>query len=193
MGSRVKLRTWYSQMDLWHMPKTQKAKTETSSRIFIIQGFQWCGNSWFERNPQNIHLAPNWSCNKIQCCRSGKEKRKKEDIAEAIIKNWIASFGAPRGILSDNWGEFNNELLREVCEQFNITIKSTAAEAPWSNGIVERHNTVLGKMIKKLKLDNNNTYSIVPWAIKAKNGLQSCYALAQTNLYLEKVLICHQI
>ena len=83
--------------------------------------------------------------------------------------------------MSDNWGEFNNELLREVCEQFNITIKSTAAEAPWSNGIVERHNTVVGKMIKKLKLDNNNTYSIVPWAIKAKNALQSCYALAQTN------------
>ena len=47
-----------------------------------------------------------------------------------------------------NGAEFNNELLCEVCEQFNITMKSTAAEAPWSNGIVERHDAVLGKMIK---------------------------------------------
>ena len=47
-----------------------------------------------------------------------------------------------------NGAEFNNELLCEVCEQFNITMKSTAAEAPWSNIIVERHDAVLGKMIK---------------------------------------------
>ena len=47
-----------------------------------------------------------------------------------------------------NGGELNNELLCEVCEQFNITMKSTAAEAPWSNGIAERHDAVLGKMIK---------------------------------------------
>ena len=84
------------------------------------------------------------------------KSKKKEDIAEAIIKNWIAIW-CPRVILSDNEGEFNNELLREVCEQFNITMKSTAAEAPGSNGIVEQHNAVLRKVIKKLKLDNDNT------------------------------------
>ena len=44
-------------------------------------------------------------------------------------------------------------------------------------------------MIKKLKMDNNSTnsiYIIVPWAISAKNTLQSFVALAQTNLHLEK-------
>ena len=61
------------------------------------------------------------------------KSKEKEDIAETLIKNWIAIFGAPRVFLSDNGGQFNNELLREVCEQFNITIKSTAAEVPWSN------------------------------------------------------------
>ena len=72
-----------------------------------------------------------------------------EDIAEAIIKNWIAIFAAQRVIVSDNGSEFNNELLCEVCVQFSITMKSTAAEAPWSNGIIEQHNAVLKKMIKK--------------------------------------------
>ena len=56
--------------------------------------------------------------------------------------------------MSDNGGEFNNELLRELYEQFSISVKSTAAEAPWSNGKVERHNAVIGKMINKLLLDN---------------------------------------
>ena len=42
--------------------------------------------------------------------------------------------------MSDNGGEVNNELLCKGCEQFNITVKSKAAEGPWSNGIVEKHN-----------------------------------------------------
>ena len=64
------------------------------------------------------------------------KSKKKENIAEAIIKYCIAIFSAPKVILSDNGGEFNIELLREVCKQFNITMTSTAAEAPWSNGIL---------------------------------------------------------
>ena len=73
-------------------------------------------------------------------------------------KNWIAIFGAPRVILSDNGGEFNNELLRQLCEQFYITINLTEAEAPWTNGSTKWHNDILGKVIviKKLKLNNNN-------------------------------------
>ena len=115
--------------------------------------------------------------------------KKKEDIAEAIIKNWIGIFGTLRNILSDNGGEFNNKLLHEVCEQFNITMKSTVTEAPWSNGIVEGHNTILGKMIKKLKLDNNNTCPIdviVSWANSAKNALQSCYGFSPNQLVFGK-------
>ena len=123
------------------------------------------------------------------------KSKKKEDIAEAVIKYWIA-IGAPRVILSDNGVEFNNELLREVCEQFNITMKSTAAETPRrSNGITEQQNAVLVKMIKKLKMDNNNTYSIMSLFLAQlvlKMRYKVVMTLAQTNLYLEKALICHQ-
>ena len=74
-----------------------------------------------------------------RCSANTVVKSKKiEDIAEAIIKNWIVIFGAPRIILSYNVCEFNNELLHEVCKQLNISMKPTAAEAPWSNGIIEQ-------------------------------------------------------
>ena len=122
------------------------------------------------------------------------KNKKKEDVAEAIIKYWIGIFGAPRVILSDNGDKFNNELLREVCEQFNITMKSTVAGAPWSNGIVDWQNAVLKKIIKKLKLDNSNTYPIdviVCWAISAKNELQS-YGFSPNQLVFGKST-CHQI
>ena len=82
------------------------------------------------------------------------KSKKKEETAEAFIKNWTAIFGDPKTILPHNAWEFNNELLSELCEKFNIKVKSTPAQAPWSNGTVEQHNVVPGKMINKLLLDN---------------------------------------
>ena len=49
-----------------------------------------------------------------------------------IFQQWIAIFGAPNLFLSDNGGEFNNELFREMGKQLDINIKTTAAESPRS-------------------------------------------------------------
>ena len=81
------------------------------------------------------------------------KSKHKEEIVEAIFQHWIVLFGPPNKILSDNGGEFNNELLREMSDQLNIFVMSTAGESPWSNGITERHNAILGNMISKLLLD----------------------------------------
>ena len=58
------------------------------------------------------------------------KSQKREEIAEAFIKNWTAIFEVPETVLSDNGGEFNNELLCQLCGQFNVSVKPTAAEAP---------------------------------------------------------------
>ena len=42
------------------------------------------------------------------------KSKDKEVIANAILKHWIAIFGKPATIFSDNGGEFNNNLLRDV-------------------------------------------------------------------------------
>ena len=94
-------------------------------------------------------------------------------------------FGLPKPYCQNHTGrEFNNELLHELCEQFNISVKSRAAEAPWSNGTVEQYNAVLGK-ISKLLLDNYSQYPtdfIVSWAVIAKNALHICYGFSPNQL-----------
>ena len=62
-------------------------------------------------------------------------------------------FGTPNLFLSNNGGEFNNELFRAMGEQLNINIKTTAAESLWSNNIVEKLNQVIGNMMEKVMLD----------------------------------------
>ena len=101
----------------------------------------------------------------------------KKEIVDAFIKHSIAISAAPGKILSDNGGEFNYSLLLNMAEQF-IILKTTAAESPWSNDMVERHNTILAKTIEKLILDSNNKYSIdvvIAWTVTAKNSLNNCY------------------
>ena len=106
-------------------------------------------------------------------------------IIEAIFKYWIQLFGAPEKILSDNGKEFANELLREVCEAFNIQPLSTPAESPWSNGVVERHNATLGEMVLKLREDTKCSIEIaVAWAVSAKNALTNVHGFCPAQLVL---------
>ena len=117
------------------------------------------------------------------------KSKHKDEIVKAIFQHWIVLFGPPNQILSDNGGEFNNELLREMSDQLNIFVRSTAGEPPWSNGITERHNAILGNMISKLLLDESSKYpieTIVAWAVSAKNALHNCYGYSPNKLVFGK-------
>ena len=84
------------------------------------------------------------------------------EIQKSSIKISCRFFAVrrPNEILSDNGGEFNNDLLRDLLHQLNVFIRTTLGESPWSNGITERHNAILGNMINKLLIDNSNNYSV---------------------------------
>ena len=113
------------------------------------------------------------------------KSKRQEEIVDIFIKHWIAIFGAPGMIISDNGDEFNNTLFTNMAELFNINVKPTAAESPWSNGMVERHNAILAKTIEKLSLEHKNKYPIdviIAWAVNAKNSLHNCYGYSPNQL-----------
>ena len=87
-------------------------------------------------------------------------------------------------MLSDNGGEFNNDLLHDLSDQLNVFIRTNPGESPRTNEVTERHNVILGNMINKLSIDNSNNYSadiIVAWAVSAKNVLHDYYGFSQIN------------
>ena len=49
--------------------------------------------------------------------------KQKDVIIDKIFKYWIVIFGTPNLFLSNNEGEFNNELFREMGKQLNIILK----------------------------------------------------------------------
>ena len=79
-----------------------------------------------------------------------------QTIVNGTIRSWVAIFGPPKSVLSDNGKEFDNEKYKELCEKLNITVTYTAAESPWSNGVNERHNGLLAEMVYKLVADGHD-------------------------------------
>lgn len=61
---------------------------------------------------------------------------KKDEIVGAIFKIWIARFGVPNEILSDNGGKFSNN-PQEMSGLLNVFVRKTPAESPWSNMMIE--------------------------------------------------------
>ena len=67
-------------------------------------------------------------------------------------------------------------------------IRTTAAESPWSYGLVEPYNGVLGNTVRKIMSDKPN-YSLetsLAWAIAAKNSLKKVYEFSPNQLNFER-------
>ncbi len=63
-------------------------------------------------------------------------------ILQCILHEWISKYGPPKILLSDNGPEFIKDDTRCFLDRINVRHINTAAFAPFSNGIVERHNGV---------------------------------------------------
>ncbi|CAB4070131.1 unnamed protein product [Lepeophtheirus salmonis] len=99
-------------------------------------------------------------------------------------------FGAPKKFLMDNDLEFSNNEIIEVGEKFNIRIMNTAAYSPFSNGLYERTNSILGIIVSRLVEDDITDVDVaLDWAVRArilyrilKDFLLTIYFLVLTRI-----------
>jgi len=66
-----------------------------------------------------------------------------ESVADAFVDHYFTLFGPPRAILTDNGGEFVNNLFKQVCEILKVKTMHTTSYHPQANGMVERVNRVV--------------------------------------------------
>ena len=113
--------------------------------------------------------------------------KKKETIIEDLFQNWITIFGRPTTFLSDNGGEFLNEEFLDMCDELEIVFKTTAAYAPFSNGICERHNGIIADSYNKIINDVKCHPKIaLAWSTNAKNSLANTHGYSPYMLVLGK-------
>ena len=70
-----------------------------------------------------------------------------------------------------------------MSDSCNITIKKTAAESPFSNGLMERHNDILEEMLLKTCEESGSDLQIaLQWVINAKNSLSNVHGFSRYQL-----------
>ena len=70
-------------------------------------------------------------------------------IINTIFKYWVAYFGCPSNVLTDNGREFDNQYFHDMCQNLNIIVRMTGAESLWSNGVGKRYNGVIEECVIK--------------------------------------------
>ena len=108
-----------------------------------------------------------------------------EVVIKAVFKSWIQVYSSAEKFMSDNGGEFANKKFIEICESMNIRFMLTAAESPFSNGLVERHNLLLSEMLDKTLEDHNTDFEFaLAWCVNVKNSLANVHGFSSFQLAL---------
>ena len=106
------------------------------------------------------------------------------EIVDKFMKHWVSIFGSPGAILNDNGGEFTGEEVKELKEALCSVDCTTAAEAPWQNGICERNHAVVDNILFRIVADypDMKIETALAWACSAKNALQQVYGFSPYQL-----------
>ena len=78
----------------------------------------------------------------------------------ALFEHWFMKFGLPEELRSDNGSEYINTELTHLCKYFEIKFTTYA---PWTNGLVEGTNRIIGQFTRILVDEKFNN-----WSRKAK-------------------------
>jgi len=81
-----------------------------------------------------------------------------ESIAEKLVHKFISRFGTPLEIHSDQGRNFESSLFSEICKLFEVRKTRTTSYRPCSNGIIEKFNGTLEKMIRSFVNKNANNW-----------------------------------
>lgn len=75
------------------------------------------------------------------------------ETAEFLYNDVIARHGCPRRIISDQGTHFVNKTIEVLCKEWKISQKLASAYHPQTNGLVERFNQTVKKVLAKLTRD----------------------------------------
>ena len=69
-------------------------------------------------------------------------------VATNLVDNFVSRFGCPRFIHTDQRGQFEGEIFKNMCARLGVEKTRTTPYHPASNGQVERYNRTLLGMLR---------------------------------------------
>ena len=91
----------------------------------------------------------------------------KEVVTRFVKNTLVCRFGLPESIISDNARNLNNNMMTELCQQFQITHRHSAPYRPKINGVVEVTNKNIKTIMRKMSDNYKTWHEMLPLARNA--------------------------
>ena len=73
-----------------------------------------------------------------------------------VLDKIFSSYGIPESLGTDNGSPFNSEEFRKFAKYLGFEHKKKIPLAPWANGMIERFNKSLGKLVRTAQVEGMN-------------------------------------
>ncbi len=78
-----------------------------------------------------------------------------KQMAIFLNENIISRFGCPKILISDRGSHFLNDAIIDLIELFNINHQKNTPYHPQTNGLTERMNQTLVRILRKIVINSN--------------------------------------
>jgi transposase InsO family protein len=85
--------------------------------------------------------------------------KKSSSVQEAFLTNIVARYGVPTVLISDNGGEFTSTTFERWLREFGVSHHLTSPYHPQSNGMTERFNGTIQRLLLKLTGGDSRKWS----------------------------------
>ncbi|XP_047172662.1 uncharacterized protein LOC124840622, partial [Vigna umbellata] len=86
-------------------------------------------------------------------------------VTKFIKKDLICRYGLPDKIITDNARNLNNQMMKELCEEFKIRHHNSSPYRPQMNGAVEAANKNIKKIVQKMVVTYKDWHEMLPFAL----------------------------
>ncbi|XP_027927575.1 uncharacterized protein LOC114184465 [Vigna unguiculata] len=86
-------------------------------------------------------------------------------VVKFIKKELICRYGLPNKIITDNATNLNNQMMRELCEEFKIQHHNSSPYRPKMNGAIEAANKNIKKILQKMVITYKDWHEMLPFAL----------------------------
>ena len=86
-------------------------------------------------------------------------------VAETFVTNWVALWGCPLSLHTDQGRDFESALFRETCDLLGIDKTRTTPYHPSSDGLVERENATIAQVLNAIVTDYEDWDLMLPFVM----------------------------
>ena len=91
-------------------------------------------------------------------------------VSQAFVANWIARYGIPITITSDRGAQFTSETWKKALTRLGISVSTTTAYHPQSNGIIEQFHRATKNALRCAVRSSSSWMRSLPWALLGLMG-----------------------